>query len=272
MLSMLRLLLAFALLLCAGLVHADDDGCDGRAASIVAQAYPSAKASGKGSYRIDKQTLGIAGENAPDHPLTCKVWPEHPNWLLVYAPWIGATSEDGSEGDLDLLVLDRASLRVRQRLHLPGLMNQDAVGIGDLSLDTAHYRLTPENVAFGLRITREGSSRANPFEEVDLSLYVIDGDALRPVIEGVVVSQSQGEWDTRCAGDFTDISRTLTIAPTHHQGYADIQLAEKTATRKMTQGKDGQCNDQPAPVGRKSYTLVYDGKHYALPKDLRPLE
>ena len=64
-----------------------------------------------------------------------------------------AQSIDGQHiGDVELLVVDRKSLQVRQRLLQPGLMDDDAIAIRGIEFDTGRYGLAPGVTAFGLRI------------------------------------------------------------------------------------------------------------------------
>lgn len=101
----------------------------------------------------------------------CKIWPANPDLLLAAIPLMrdGPSRDFGHDGDLRILVLDRATLKVHEHLQLDGLMSDDAMRISDVSFDTARYDVAPGRRAFGLRISRTGSSRANPFSETSRS-------------------------------------------------------------------------------------------------------
>ncbi|TGQ51093.1 hypothetical protein EN854_34020, partial [Mesorhizobium sp. M4B.F.Ca.ET.211.01.1.1] len=101
--------------------------------------------------------------------------------------------------DIELLVVDRNSKQVRQRLLQPGLITDDAIAIRKIEFDTGRYGLAPGVTAFGLRIEMANHSQANPFSETDLRLYAVAGDALRMVLDGLVVAGNGGEGDTNCA-------------------------------------------------------------------------
>ncbi|ANL38090.1 hypothetical protein [Rhizobium phaseoli] len=95
---------------------------------------------------------------------------------------------------------------------------------------TARYQLAPKRTAFGLRVSQEGSSRANPFGETTLWLFAIEGDGLKPIRDDVVVRESHGEWDTVCAGEFSETTRTLSMVPSAKDTVADIIVTETTTT------------------------------------------
>ena len=180
--------------------------------------------------------------------------------------------DDGNEGDLDLLVIDRSSLKVESRLRLHARMNDDAVRITDIQFDTARYRLTPDQSAFGLRVSLEGSSRPDPFGEVDLSLYMVDHDRLRPVLDGIVTRKNGGEWDTQCAGTFDETRRTLAMDAATHNGYANILVTERSFSTTASVDKQGDCQQRISKRDQPAYRLSYNGNTYPVPKALRPLE
>ncbi len=266
-------LMAAALLLGSQIVHGED-ACGGNATAIVQQAYPKAKVSPTG-FVVDGATITLP---APDdigestHPLICHAWPAHPEVLLVAVPLMTKLGDDGNEGNLDLLVIDRKSLKVQSRLRLHGRMNDDAIRIADVQFDTPRYRLTPDQSAFGLRIDLEGSSRPDPFGETDLSLYVIDHNTLRPVLNGIVTNKNGGEWDTQCAGTFDETHRTLAMDTATHNGLADILVTEKSSITTASPGKNGDCQQKVTKKDPQTYRLSYDGKTYPVPKALKPLE
>ena len=267
-------LIVAALLLGTPIAHAED-ACGNKAAAIVQQAYPEAKASTDG-FRVGDASITLPTADAPvdgPHALICRAWPAYPERLLVAVPLMTKIDDDGNEGDLDLLVVDRNSLKVESRLRLPARMNDDAVRIGDIQFDTARYRLTPDQSAFGLRISLEGSSHPDPFGEVDLSLYMVDHDRLRPVLDGIVTRKNGGEWDTQCAGTFDETHRTLAMdTATTHNGYADILVTEKSSSTTASVGKNGDCQQKISKQDQPAYRLSYDGKTYPVPKAFKPLE
>jgi hypothetical protein len=180
------------------------DDC-GDAAALVQRAYPKAQKSADGaSFTIEPHTsiaLTVMDDDTPG--LVCKIWPAHDDVLLVAVPLIAsAQSSHNHVGDIELLVVDRKSRQVRQRLLQPGLMTDDAIAIRKVEFDTGRYALAPDVTGFGLRIYVANHSQPNPFSETDLRLYAVDGDALRVVLDGLIVEGNGGEGDTNCAGSF----------------------------------------------------------------------
>ncbi|MER9082585.1 hypothetical protein [Mesorhizobium sp. M0895] len=245
----------------------------GDAAALVQQAYPKARKSADGaSFTLVPHTSIASTLPESDAPfgLACKIWPAHDDLLLVAVPLIDSANSDHLHvGDIELLVVDRKSLRVRQRLLQPGLMTDDAIAIRKVEFDTGRYALAPDATAFGLRIEVANHSQATPFTETDLRLYAVASDALRLVLDGLVVAGHGGEGDASCAGSFHSSQVSLAMSPARHQGYRDIIAVERTDTDNPSPDKDGECKSHPAKSVKRTYRLRYDGNRYPVPAALR---
>jgi len=86
----------------------------------------------------------------------------------------------------------------------------------------------------------------------------------------MVLRRFQAEWDTRCAGESTDVSRTVSVGPQRRHGLADLVLRERRVTTHSWM--DGvTCRDQDTPVEGERHVLRFDGRRYAVPEALQPL-
>lgn len=266
-----HLLCIAGLLLGTQTVHAAEDACTAQVEGAIKRAYPAAKRSGSG-YKVDGARIQLSEAFNP-HAVVCRTWPAHPELTLMAVPLMQQEDADaGNEGDLVLFVLDTANGGIRQRLRLPARMSDDAVRIRSVTFDTARYVVAPGQMAFGVRIVKEGDSRPNPFSETGLWLYTVQGNQLKPVLNGVVVETSGGEWDTNCAGTFEQTKRTLNMTSDTHNGYADIAVSETKSSSTNTVDKAGECQTHDAKPQRTTYRLAYDGKQYVVPKALAPLD
>ena len=142
-----------------------------------------------------------------------------------------AEAADGHEGDLDVLVLERATLKPLRQRRLKGLMMDDAVALTSLTFDTARYDLMPDRRAFGIRISRAAGSRVSLYGESSLRLFVMGERELEMVLDGMVVSGTRGDWDTRCAGDVEERKVTVGLGSGSSQGYRDLSLTEARERR-----------------------------------------
>ncbi|MCJ8056603.1 hypothetical protein GB928_025530 [Shinella curvata] len=253
-------------------VQAAGSECSTRGADIIRQAYPDAQPVSKRKFRIGDETILLPTDvgNHP-HELICKRWPARPELMLVAAPLMTSQSDDGNTGDVELLVLESDSLKLKQRLRLPGLLTDDAFFVSRVALDTAYYRLSVSDLAFGLRIERRGSSGPNPFGETTLWLFVINDGALRPVLDNIVVAGHQGEWDTNCTGQFQSIERTLAMGYSSPNSYSDIMITETKTNTISTVGRDGGCLNKETKAQTVRH-LSSRGFVYQVPADLKRIE
>lgn len=251
------------------------DDC-GDAFALLRLAYPKVQQSADGrSFTLEPHTsIALADPQYGAPGLVCKVWPAHDDLLLVAVPLIdSAQSSDGEHfGAIELLVFDGKTMQVRQRLLQPGLMDDDAIAIRGIELDTGRYGLAPGVTAFGLRIDMANHSQPNPFRETDLRLYAITGDVLHGVLDGLVVAGFGGEGDANCAGSFHSSKVSLAMSPTIHRGYHDIIAVERKDTDEPAPDKDGECQSHPGKSVSRTYRLRYDGSRYPVPAALKVLD
>jgi len=206
----------------------------------------------------------------------CKPWPAYPGRSIVVLPLIHGTADEYRKTlDLEVLVIQRPDNgnterdAVLARLYQPEALEEDAVRIQDIRIDTARYVLSPEARAFGLRVRYNGASRANPYAAETLRLYVPQGARLRQVLDEVEIDRDSGEWDTQCNGRFEQLRTLLSVARTRSEGFADLTLSRNlTQSRAQTQD-DGRCNEKARPPQYSTAVLHYDGEHYRVPKSLR---
>ena len=198
----------------------------------------------------------------------CQPWRGVPGRFIVVLPLVRAGSEaDMADFDLDVMVVQQADngnterAKVVSRTFEESALSEDAVRIADIKVDTARYTLAPETRAFGLRIVRQGSSRANPFSNETLTLYLPHGPKLLKVLDKLETTLERGEWDTNCNGNFETVQGSLSIARTISNGYADLVLHQtRSGTRSVAQGDECTTQERPTKFGSK--TLRFDGTAY----------
>lgn len=198
----------------------------------------------------------------------CQPWRGVPGRFIVVLPLVRSGSEaDMSEFDLDVMVVQQADngntdrAKIVSRSFEESALSEDAVRIADIKVDTARYTLATDVRAFGLRIVRQGSSRANPFSSETLTLYVPHGAKLAKVLDKLETTLERGEWDTNCNGTFETVQGSLSIARTASNGYADLVLHQmRSGTRSIAQGDECTTQERPTKFGTK--TLRFDGTAY----------
>ncbi|WP_213937370.1 hypothetical protein [Pseudomonas sp. dw_612] len=206
----------------------------------------------------------------------CKDWPAYPGLAITALSQFTSgysASDSGPEGkyDLNLAVVSAGDSKPLATYHKSDAFESDAFVFADMELDTARYKLTPDLRAFGIRVRFKGSSGPNPMDESWLSLYVKEGNKLRPVLDRLVVYDYSGEWDTRCAGERANTVRTIEIGKTSSHGYADL-IVKSVTTGMVGEGEGEACEVKSTTAKPVLTTLRYDGKTYVLPRGFKAVQ
>lgn len=247
-----------------------ETACGARAIDIVRSIFPDISLSGETITTSDEKTIALPDERSiGDDPyaMVCRQWPAHPDLLLVALPLIAERSDDGTEGDLGLYILAGDTLNVLARTTLENMMVEDAIRIDAVDFDTAHYRLAPDRIAFGLRMSQRGSSRVNPFAITTLWLFDHREGQISTVLDNIVVKASGGEWDGVCNGDFWSASSLLAMTDEVENGVYGIRVSSRDEVM-ASELRNGECETVKTSIIQTSETLLFNGTAYEVPETL----
>lgn len=205
----------------------------------------------------------------------CKDWPAYPGLSITALSQLESRPSSDSSGrdgiyDLNLALVSTDGLKPVATYHRASVFESDAIALDDLQLDTARYKLTSDLRAFGVRVLFKGSSRINPFDQTLLSLYVKDGEMVRPVMDRLITYQYSGEWDGNCAGERSEVVRTVEIGRTGSHGFTDL-IVKSVSTTMVGNGEGEACESRSTTAKPVITTLRYDGKQYVVPEALKGL-
>jgi hypothetical protein len=260
------LLLLFTVL-CVPPAHAmGRNDCGDALARYLDVAYPGAALDGRA--RI---LPGPAGDRIAADDVACRQWPADPGRTLLAVRIVPATEADPDlldtgSADLEVLVVDSATGEVHARRREAGRLGWDAIRVTGLQLDTARYRLDDEVLAFGVRIDRTGSSRANPWQETSLDLFVLE-DGLERVLGNLQVASSGGEWDTVCAGSFHAVERVVSVQP-QAAGWSRLRVTSRTRDSRGVPAGGGDCEQVVEATDASTVVLRPDDRRYPVPATL----
>ncbi|RZL92260.1 MAG: hypothetical protein EOP82_10605 [Variovorax sp.] len=208
-------------------------------------------------------------KRALDHErAVCQPWRGVPGRFIVVLPMpLPSSKPDLTRFDLDVLVVQQADngnterATIVSRLYQPEALTEDAARISAIKVDTARYMLAADARAFGIRIARQGSSRAAPYANETLTLYLPQGPKLTKVLDELEMTLERGEWDTDCAGNFETVRGNVSVARSTSNGYADLVLRQ-TRSRSRSIAEGDECVTQERPATFTSTMLRYDGARY----------
>ena len=178
----------------------------------------------------------------------CRTSPVDKSVLLVVAAYERAPSSDKN---VLVAMVDTKTGTLRSAFK--GYVDQDAglsLQQGSVALDTARYDLAPGVRAFA--VDQASSMRLGGLARYR-TLFVQEGDALRPVLDAFLVHAEGGAADGADQPDpTTDWKIAIAANATH--GFADLVITPVIA---------GPAGARPTH-GQRS-TLAYDGQRYGVP-------
>lgn len=219
-------------------------------------------------YALTTAGLLPADGDAPIVAQACRVWPYDDTLALAavaYAP-PGETPIGERALQLVVAVLDAQSAELLA-VHEREIGEDSAFALLErgILLDTARYDLARGTRAFGvmLRSSAPGPSCPDGRFNDELTLYVREGDALRPVfnshtdfwarVEGEPCSWVQGQ---RLVTE--EAAFTIGVEPQVHNGFADLRV-----TANVTRIESAATADAEKTVRRRDSRVVrYDGTRY----------
>lgn len=155
----------------------------------------------------------------------CKPWPTSSSRTIAAFAYDGGAAD---EKELLLAVVEGPNNRVIASYKR--IIPEDAiteVSSYSLKLDTARYTLSNQTRAFGLRMStfRDRCGYEGGFDD-ELTLFVVDGQTIRPVLTEMMSHWSYGR-GSRCGGE--DVARidarvSISVEPTTSNGLADLRL------------------------------------------------
>lgn len=177
----------------------------------------------------------------------CKAWPAGGSKMLAAFAY-----DAGVEYEKKLVVALVDTARHKIAASYQGAIPEDAaseVGSNSLWLDTARYTLSANTRAFGLRAStfRDRCTYEGGYDN-DLTLFVVDGKAIRPVL-GLTMTHWRYQGVSRCNGEEPsriEASLLISVAPTRSNGFADLLISARR-------------DDAKRPLTVK---LHYDGRIY----------
>lgn len=210
--------------------------------------------------RVMRQ-VGLNEQSVKMDLVALKKLPHKPNQTVVVLPKIIFEDEMMLTLDALILVVDSETGVVIQQYKKENLIYGDAVYISSISIDTAPYLLTNDIRAFGIRVGYTGSSRANPYSEEHISLFVQEKSDLKSVLREVRVAQFNGEWDTNCAGEFHDQKSIISFETETSNGYFNLVVKTKsTTTENIPNGAD--CDEKTVEKQEHKTVFYFNGKSY----------
>lgn len=218
-------------------------------------------------YAMTQASLLPADGDVPLVAQACRVWPYDDSLALAAVAYpLPASDDDGRVLRLVIALLGARDADILA-VHETDL-GEDAVFAldeGGLRLDTARYDLAQGVRAFGVgvRSSAPGPSCPDGRFNDELTLYVREGETLRPVFTSYMDfwTRLEGEpcgWaqDQRLVTE--EAALTIAVEPSVHNGFADLRITANVARIESAATTDAEQTERR----RVSRVVRYNGSRY----------
>lgn len=162
--------------------------------------------------------------------------------------------------DAYIVVAENATGKIISKYVEKEAWTSDAMVLSDITIDTGLYQLNEKDRAFGIRVSYSGSSTPNPYSSTDLSLFIVQNNAMKNILKNYQIDIANGEWDTRCAGEFNDSTGSIDIDKNKTNGFKNLIIKSKINYIKRFPVND-DCEEKITNKSTIQY-LKYNGKEY----------
>lgn len=194
-----------------------------------------------------------------------KILPDNPALTVVSAiKYNGEVSDDGFNCDLILYLVDTKTQKIITQHKQEDKFKSDAYHLSYVTLDMANYKVTDNLRAFGIRVGFEGSSRVYPSWSSSLSLFTIENNKIRLILDMFPMDDLQGDWDTYCNYDGEKTESVAIMQSQKTNGYYDIAIkSTKTIEKTRTPKKESDpCIEMDKVLKPTTQILQYNNGTY----------
>ncbi len=196
--------------------------------------------------------------------ISTKEYPANPDETIVIIPEIVDEGEHYFELNSHIVVADNQSGKITHHYFESYQNNQwvsDAIELDDIQVDPNSFKITENKAAFGLYVSYFGHSRANPYQNTTLSLFMKSGDSLIKVLSDYTIVNNGGEWNGDCDGKFKGEEKAVVVSTKKTNGCFDILTNNKITETKSFNDHDGECQTEKS-FHFKNTVLEFNGKKY----------
>ncbi|SEE66901.1 hypothetical protein SAMN04487765_3706 [Tenacibaculum sp. MAR_2010_89] len=198
--------------------------------------------------------------------LVTKTMPNNSQEIIMVIPAYADTNNDEHHFELNshIVIVNSNTGKITHKYFESSQTNgwvSDAIQLREITIDTAPYLVSKNNRAFGVKVHYYGSSKANPYSNKTISLFIKSKNKLKKLLHNYDVMNYGGEWNTECVGEFTDVKNTLIMSKEKTNEYFDIMIKSKVTEIENSVGENGEC-DSNEKTTTKSVVLKFNGEKY----------
>ena len=137
-----------------------------------------------------------------------------------------------------VLIVNRTNAEIKSRFFEKESWYSDAIRLNKIEVLYQPYIISQNHETVGIVIDYYGSSRVNPYESTELSLFVRNGAILERVLKDYSISQLNGETDGMSSGEYIEHEKTINPIINSLSKFYDLSITDTITTTVMEDGTE----------------------------------
>ncbi|MFY7887653.1 MAG: hypothetical protein ACOVOW_02005 [Spirosomataceae bacterium] len=216
--------------------------------------------------RVLKQ-LALQEKDIEKTLFASKILPHAKDKSVLTFPKYVSKSDDVYVFDAYIVVVDNQTGKILYKFYEPEAWESDAIMLVQITIDTGLFILNNETRAFGVRLNYHHTSNWDPYSRTDLSLFIVENNKLKRILEDYTISSYSGEFGPTCAGGNKEEMESVIDIDKQHQSnqFNDLVISETVTMTDYLKKKypkyDQDCDEKRTTV-KKIVRMKYDGRQY----------
>lgn len=161
--------------------------------------------------------------------------------------------------DCYIVVVNNITKRIINKFYEKEAWSSDAIVLTKIEIDTAPYILDKNIRAFGVRVYYEGSSRVNPYSQEDISLFIMEKDSIKKLLNNYPIYELHGENNGNSKGELVTKTGKLIISDKKINNLNNIIINNEIISSTYDFTND---REEKNTIKKNSKILRFNGKEY----------
>ena len=153
---------------------------------------------------------------------------------IIVIPKFSERSEDYFILDSYILIVNTQTGEIISRFYEKNTWDSDALILESIKIDSSSYNINNTKRAIGIKVKYHNNSRSDPFELVELSLFIQNGIMLERVLKKFQIHVFNGQTDGICTGEFEEHNKSIIISKNKTNGFYDLKIINKIIKSRTT--------------------------------------
>lgn len=156
--------------------------------------------------------------------------------------------------------------KILYKLEEKGKYISDAIELKPVVIDSAFYDINTKEIAFGVKVAYNGSSRAFPYYSENIFLYSVNKRKIKAIADGIEIHEFRAEWDMNCSLEGEETNSMLLLDTKMTNGYYNFKLNTTVTILKTTPplNENDDCIEENTTLAPVTQVLTFKNGKYSI--------